>query len=201
MAENNNNNDAKEWFAKGLTYFEANKFEEALNAYEKAIEIFPAIPEAWTNKGNTLTALGRNDEALKAYDEALRLNPNLVEARMNKRDRIERTRTWVVTQFPDKGNDALTISFRANGLNILTADGLMRMLYFGTLLKIFQNVFEVQVRFTCVVVKRRQVFGIFSKSQPHGLIHKIGDGPICLHSFHSQGTMKVRIEINGGSFV
>ena len=42
MAETNS---AKEWFDKGVVYFENNKFEEAILAYNEAIKIDPGLAE------------------------------------------------------------------------------------------------------------------------------------------------------------
>jgi tetratricopeptide (TPR) repeat protein len=60
---------AKEWFDKGVGLFENNKFEEAIQAYDEAIKIDPALAEAWTNKGNALIVLGKYEDALKTYEE------------------------------------------------------------------------------------------------------------------------------------
>ena len=66
---------AKEWFDKGVGYFENNKFEEAIMAYNEAIKINPGLAEAWTNKGNALIVLGKFEDALKNYEEAIKANP------------------------------------------------------------------------------------------------------------------------------
>ena len=68
----------------GLLAFDASKPDEALIAFDKAIELDPQLAEAWNNKGNALDVQGKHDEAIKAYDEALRLDPNYVMAWTNK---------------------------------------------------------------------------------------------------------------------
>ena len=64
-------NSAKDWFNKGVVYFENNKFEEAIMAYNEAIKIDPSLAEAFTNKGNALIVLGKYEDALKNYEEAI----------------------------------------------------------------------------------------------------------------------------------
>ncbi len=58
----------------------AGEYEQAIEAFDKAIEIDPQYAEAWVEKGITLECQGKPDEAMKAYNEALRLNPNLAKA-------------------------------------------------------------------------------------------------------------------------
>ena len=48
-------------------------------------------------------------------------------------------------------------------------------------------------------IKCREVFCIFSKSQPDGLIDEIGDGAIRLCRFDSQRPMEIGIEVDCGS--
>ena len=52
------------------------KYDEALQAYDKAIEINPNYVDTWNTKGNVLYCLARYDEALQAYDKAIEINPN-----------------------------------------------------------------------------------------------------------------------------
>ena len=47
-----------------------NKFDKAINAYDKAIEVNPQDSMAWNNKGNSLQKLNKSDEAITAYDKA-----------------------------------------------------------------------------------------------------------------------------------
>ena len=47
-----------------------NKSDEAIKAYDKAIEINPRNAYGWSNKGDVLVKLGKSDEAIKAYDKA-----------------------------------------------------------------------------------------------------------------------------------
>jgi tetratricopeptide (TPR) repeat protein len=60
------------------------KFNESIQAYDKAIELNSRYAEAWYNKGYAPSKQGNYDEAIKAYDEAIKLNPNYAKAWYNK---------------------------------------------------------------------------------------------------------------------
>jgi tetratricopeptide (TPR) repeat protein len=45
--------------------------EDALKAFDKAIELDSTSAEAWKGKGDALNKSGRYDEAAKAYDKAI----------------------------------------------------------------------------------------------------------------------------------
>ncbi|HHT9106226.1 MAG TPA: tetratricopeptide repeat protein [Candidatus Wujingus californicus] len=63
--------DASYWQAKGDTLVNLNRYEEALNAYEKTIELKPDCAEAWKNKGDILKKkFGRYQESYDAYYKA-----------------------------------------------------------------------------------------------------------------------------------
>lgn len=56
---------------KGTELLWAGSYDEAVNAFDKAVQLAPQNYEAWVTKGRILTYLGRYDEALKAYDKAI----------------------------------------------------------------------------------------------------------------------------------
>lgn len=72
------------WSNKGLALKELNRTEEALSAYDQAIDLDPSYSVTWSSKGNALKDLNRLEEALTAYDRALALNPNYANAWHNK---------------------------------------------------------------------------------------------------------------------
>ncbi len=80
----NSENNSNILFYVGNCYLYQNKFDEAIKAYDKAIEINPQISETWNNKGIALHELNRSDEAMKAYDKAIEINPNNSDAWYNK---------------------------------------------------------------------------------------------------------------------
>ncbi|MBA7712318.1 hypothetical protein ES703_121292 [subsurface metagenome] len=49
--------------------------EEALESYDKAIEINPDYELAWYNRGVSLEQLDRDEEALESYDRVIKINP------------------------------------------------------------------------------------------------------------------------------
>jgi tetratricopeptide (TPR) repeat protein len=72
-----------DWFSMGMDYYSQNKFEEAVQAYNRAIEIDPQDAEAWNNKGTALGVLGRYDEAIQAFEKAIEINSSYAEAWYN----------------------------------------------------------------------------------------------------------------------
>jgi len=58
-------------------------FSEASQAYQKALEINPAIPELQFNLGAMLYAMNDHNGAIIHYQKAINLNPNFVEAFFN----------------------------------------------------------------------------------------------------------------------
>ena len=67
-------------FYIGTSHQRENNSNEAIETYNKAIEINPQFAEAWNNKGTALGNLGRFEEALIAYDKAIEINPQFAEA-------------------------------------------------------------------------------------------------------------------------
>ena len=74
-ATSDNPQDSVGWFNKGLALDNLNKSDEAIKAYDKAIEINPQDSDVWTGKGLALDNLNKYDEAIKAFDKAIEINP------------------------------------------------------------------------------------------------------------------------------
>lgn len=55
----------------------------AIEAYDRAIAIFPAYAEAYRNRGNALARLGRRAEAMASYRDCLRFSPGDFAATSN----------------------------------------------------------------------------------------------------------------------
>ncbi|MCB5184100.1 tetratricopeptide repeat protein [Methylobacillus gramineus] len=59
------------------------KFEDAVQAYRKALAINPSISEMHFNLGAVLSQLGRDDEAITSYQRAIAISPGLAVAHFN----------------------------------------------------------------------------------------------------------------------
>lgn len=68
---------AAEWNALGGTYLNEGRYDLAVEAFEKAIELEPGYARAYFNMGQALAELGRHSEAIDAYNRAIELDPAL----------------------------------------------------------------------------------------------------------------------------
>jgi tetratricopeptide (TPR) repeat protein len=59
----------------GVTLQHQGRYEDALNTFDKAIQLKPDDAELWTKLGSVLTELQRLDDAVLGYQQALKLNP------------------------------------------------------------------------------------------------------------------------------
>jgi tetratricopeptide (TPR) repeat protein len=72
------------WYNKGIALAGQGKYDEAIQAYDEAIELHPNWAEAWYNKGNALDKLEKYDEAIKSYNKAIKLNANVSTSIIDK---------------------------------------------------------------------------------------------------------------------
>ena len=72
---------------RGIALRDLGRFEEALAACDRAIEIDPRHAVAHTNRGNALRDLGRFEEALAAYDRAIEIDPRNADGPRQPRQR------------------------------------------------------------------------------------------------------------------
>ena len=52
------------WKDKGDLSFDLESYDDALNSYEKALQLSPSYADAWYGKANALGQLKRYEEAL-----------------------------------------------------------------------------------------------------------------------------------------
>lgn len=71
---------AEGWLKEGFNLSANGSYEEALQAYDKSIQIDPNNELAWINKANILLGLNRTDEATNAYQKALDITNKTLEA-------------------------------------------------------------------------------------------------------------------------
>ena len=85
----NSPNSSINLYNKGVALVNLGKLDEAIKAYDKAIEINPQYADAWYNKGNILCQLGKFDEGIKAYDKTIEINPKYSNAWYNKGNALD----------------------------------------------------------------------------------------------------------------
>jgi len=64
-------NDPEAWYEAGRIEYTLNRFQDALESFEQALRLNPALVKAENNLGLTLEGLNRTDEALAAYRKAV----------------------------------------------------------------------------------------------------------------------------------
>ena len=74
----------EDWEKRGDKLFTLRNYEEALQAYHRALEINGEKALVWLALGDTYFALERYKEALMAYDQAMYLNPDDPQAWSNR---------------------------------------------------------------------------------------------------------------------
>lgn len=79
-----NESDPLAWYNKGLALYRSGKYNESLQAHNKAIEIAPKFASAWYNRGLALYKLGKYNESLQAYNKTIELVPKSAYAWYNK---------------------------------------------------------------------------------------------------------------------
>jgi Tetratricopeptide repeat len=72
------------WNERGEVLVQQNKFREAIECYDKSLEINPNDIQTLKDKAYSLAQLGNHKEALECLDEVIRIYPNDVEAWTNK---------------------------------------------------------------------------------------------------------------------
>ncbi len=72
--------DAEAYFRKGNENFALGKYKDAIEDYNKVIELDPQIVEVYYIRGLANYALGKFEEAIEDYDKAVELDPQRAEA-------------------------------------------------------------------------------------------------------------------------
>jgi len=98
---------------KGLVLHHQGKYDEAIHAYDKTIQLDPKDTSAWNNKGIALYDQDKYDEAILAYDKAIEINPQFAEAWYNK---------GIVFAKQNKYNEAIQAYDRAIELDLNYAE-------------------------------------------------------------------------------
>jgi len=73
---------ARKWEEIGDAHFQKDEFRQALEAYNKALEIHPD-EILYMNIGSVYGSMGNFDLAIEYYEKSLKINPNYDRARKN----------------------------------------------------------------------------------------------------------------------
>ena len=84
IANEENYTTAEIEFYKGLAKQKEGRNKEAIDHYNKAIELNPRFAGAYNNRGNAKSSLGQNEEAIEDYNKAIEINPRFAEAYNNR---------------------------------------------------------------------------------------------------------------------
>lgn len=80
--------------ALGYSYFNLDRYEEAIKQYKTAVEMQPGYLTAWNNLGDVLEKQKKYSDALVAYQEVLGLEPGNAVAKERAswcKTRVERS--------------------------------------------------------------------------------------------------------------
>ena len=73
-----------DYFKRATDLYYNERYQDALDALERGLELKPDDASAWSKKGLVLSDLGRHKDSLNACERAIALEPDNVEAWRNK---------------------------------------------------------------------------------------------------------------------
>jgi tetratricopeptide (TPR) repeat protein len=76
--------NVKAWTQLGHLYFDLDKNEKAIEAYEKSLAIDPNRPDVWTDLGVMYRRAGNSKKSVESFDRALSFNSRHEVALFNK---------------------------------------------------------------------------------------------------------------------
>ncbi len=74
---------ATDWFERALAHQKAKRYTEAIEAYDKAIELKQEYAYAYNNRGLAYFALNQNEKAIANYNKSIELKPENFKAYNN----------------------------------------------------------------------------------------------------------------------
>ena len=80
----NHPQNTKAWIQLGHVYFDTQKYDQAINAYEKALKLNPSNADVLTDLGIMYRRSGQFRKALEKFDKAVAVDPKHQNARLNK---------------------------------------------------------------------------------------------------------------------
>ncbi|MGB8689277.1 MAG: tetratricopeptide repeat protein [Microcoleus sp.] len=75
---------AGDYAKQGDACFFENRYEDAIAAYNLALQIQPDLADTWNNRGVVLTRMQRYSEAIASYEQATTIRPNYPDAWNNR---------------------------------------------------------------------------------------------------------------------
>ncbi|QLA18788.1 tetratricopeptide repeat protein [Desulfolutivibrio sulfoxidireducens] len=87
-------NSGNDYLGQGHALLILDKYEDALIAFQKAIELVPTNPRLWTNYGNTYYSLKRYQEALEAHEKSLQIDISYATAWNNKANALQEMKSY-----------------------------------------------------------------------------------------------------------
>jgi tetratricopeptide (TPR) repeat protein len=83
-------NDSISFYNKGFSLWRLEKYEEAIEYLDSAINLDNNFTEAYNYKGNALKFLGRYQEAIESYNKSIELNPSFTLAINNRNIKLNK---------------------------------------------------------------------------------------------------------------
>jgi tetratricopeptide (TPR) repeat protein len=75
---------ASDYAKQGDACFFENRYEDAIAAYNQALQIQPDLADTWNNRGVVLTRMQKYPEAIASYEQATTIRPNYPDAWNNR---------------------------------------------------------------------------------------------------------------------
>jgi tetratricopeptide (TPR) repeat protein len=80
----NKTNEVRDYYLKGTRYADQKQYEEAIQAFNKAIELDPDNNISYYERGRVCGTLKRYNEAIADFDKVIELDPSFISAYANK---------------------------------------------------------------------------------------------------------------------
>ena len=80
----NNPQNMNAWIKLGHVYFDTDKYDQAINAYEKALKLNPNNADVLTDLGIMYRRISKFRKAIEKFDKAIAVDPRHQNARLNK---------------------------------------------------------------------------------------------------------------------
>ena len=78
------------WINRGNDHVESGMYPEAIQCYDKALEINPRDAKTWFNKGNVLYELARYQEAIISFQKFIEFAPHTNASQVRKVEELIR---------------------------------------------------------------------------------------------------------------